>query len=124
MIEVISTAALPSSFMRPRRRQPCRPRVISVCMSASFFWISWFAASGRPNACGRGRIAGAVPAVLGGAERAPGDAVARRVEAGERALEAAHLRKRVLLRAEHAVHHDLAGDRGAQAHLCRGSWRG
>jgi hypothetical protein len=22
---------------------------MSVCMSASFFWISWFAASGRPN---------------------------------------------------------------------------
>src|SRR5437773_2635395 len=38
----------------------------------------------------------AVPAVLGGAERAPGDAVARRVEAGERALEAAHFRERVL----------------------------
>ena len=34
MIEVISTAAVPSSFMRPRRRQPCRPSVISVCMSA------------------------------------------------------------------------------------------
>ncbi len=49
MIEVISTAAVPSSFMRPRRRQPCRARLISVCMSASFFWISWLAASGRPN---------------------------------------------------------------------------
>src|SRR6266850_1237653 len=62
-------------------------------------------------------LPGAVPAVLGGAERAPGDAVARRVEAGERALEAAHFRKRVLLRAEHVVHNDLAGDGGAQAHL-------
>src|ERR1051325_8447434 len=49
MMEVISTAAVPSSFMRPRRRQPCRPSVISVCMSASFFWMSWLAASGRPN---------------------------------------------------------------------------
>ena len=49
MIDVISGAALPSSFIRPRRRQPCRPSAISVCMSASFFWISWFAASGRPN---------------------------------------------------------------------------
>ncbi len=37
MIEVISTAAVPSSFMRPRRSTPCRPSVISVCMSASFF---------------------------------------------------------------------------------------
>src|SRR5205807_68794 len=51
------------------------------------------------------------------AERAPGDAVARRIEAGERALEAAHFCKRVLLRAEHVVHHDLARDGGAQAHL-------
>jgi hypothetical protein len=33
----------------PTRRQACRPRVISVCMSASFFWMSWFCASGRPN---------------------------------------------------------------------------
>ncbi|MCY1241339.1 hypothetical protein D9M72_542350 [compost metagenome] len=49
MIEVISTAAVPSSFMRPRRRQPCRPSVISVCMSASFFCTSCVAASGRPN---------------------------------------------------------------------------
>ena len=49
MMEVISTAAEPSSFMRPRRRQPCSASVISVCMSASFFWISWLAASGRPN---------------------------------------------------------------------------
>ena len=23
--------------------------MISVCMSASFFWMSWLAASGRPN---------------------------------------------------------------------------
>ena len=30
-------------------RQPCSPSVISVCMSASFFWINWLAASGRPN---------------------------------------------------------------------------
>jgi len=34
---VISSEAVPSSFMRPRRRQPCRPSAISVCMSASFF---------------------------------------------------------------------------------------
>ncbi len=49
MMEVISTAALPSSLRRPRRRLPCRPSAISVCMSASFFWMSWLAASGRPN---------------------------------------------------------------------------
>ena len=62
-------------------------------------------------------LARAVPAVLGRAERAPGDAVARAVQAGERALQAAHLGEGVLLGAEHLVHHDLAGDRGAQADL-------
>jgi hypothetical protein len=46
---VISTEALPSSFMRPRRRQPCRPRAMSLSMSASFFCTSWLAASGLPN---------------------------------------------------------------------------
>ena len=39
-IDVISGAAVPSSFMRPRRRQAFNPSAISVCMSASFFWIS------------------------------------------------------------------------------------
>ena len=36
-IDVISVAAVPSSFIRPRRRHPCSPSAISVCMSASFF---------------------------------------------------------------------------------------
>ena len=35
MIEVISTAAVPSSFMR-LRQAACRPSVILGCMSASF----------------------------------------------------------------------------------------
>jgi len=39
-IEVISGEPVPSSFMRPKRRQACSPSVISVCMSASFFWMS------------------------------------------------------------------------------------
>ena len=38
--DVISGAAVPSSFMRPRRNTACSPSVISVCMSASFFWIN------------------------------------------------------------------------------------
>ena len=36
-IDVISGAAMPSSFIRPSRRHACRPSAISVCMSASFF---------------------------------------------------------------------------------------
>ncbi len=47
--EIISGATRPSSISRPTRSEPCRPRVISVCMSASFFWKSWVCASGRPN---------------------------------------------------------------------------
>ena len=62
-------------------------------------------------------LAGAVPAVFGGAERAPGDAVARAVQAGERTLQALHFGEGVFFGAEHAVHHDLAGDAGAQADL-------
>ena len=54
---------------------------------------------------------------LGGAERAPGDAVARRVEAGERTLQACHLGQQVFVRREGAVEHDLAGDGRAQTHL-------
>ena len=109
----------PSSFMRPRRRQPCRPSAISVSMSASFFWISWLAASGRPN-CLRSSTycRAAVPAGLGGAQRAPGDAVARAVQAGERAFESAHLREeRSLPGTNTSSMHDFAGDRGAQADL-------
>lgn len=33
----------------PSCRQDCRPRVISVSMSAIFFCISWFLANGTPN---------------------------------------------------------------------------
>ena len=62
-------------------------------------------------------LAGAVKAVFGRAQRAPGDAVARAVQTGERAFQAAHVRERVFFGAEHLVHHDLAGDRGPQTHL-------
>ena len=47
--EMASGIILPSSIRRPSRRQVCRPIVISVCMSASFFWTSWRDDSGRPN---------------------------------------------------------------------------
>ncbi len=62
-------------------------------------------------------LARGVPAELGGAQRAPADAVASAVQAGERPLQPAHLGKGVLFRAEHVVHDDLAGDRSAQADL-------
>src|SRR5947208_9854352 len=62
-------------------------------------------------------LAGAVPAILGRAERAPGDSVTRRVQAGERAFQAFDAREQALFRNEHLVHHDFAGDRGAQTHF-------
>ncbi len=58
-----------------------------------------------------------MPAELGGAERPPGDAVARLVEAAERPLEAAHPRQPVRFWHEHPLHHYLAGDGGAQGEL-------
>lgn len=38
-----------SSISLPRARHDCSPMVISVSMSAIFFCISWFLASGTPN---------------------------------------------------------------------------
>jgi hypothetical protein len=53
--------------------------VISVCISASFFCTAdWRRADGR-TACDRARIGGRVPAELGRADGAPGDAGARHV---------------------------------------------
>ena len=48
-IDTISGVARPSSMSRPMRSVICSESVISVCMSASFFWMSWLAASGLPN---------------------------------------------------------------------------
>src|SRR3954470_17204484 len=62
-------------------------------------------------------LARAVPAVFGRAERTPRDAVARRIEASERAFQAAHFWESVFFRAEDVVHHDLARDGSAQADL-------
>src|SRR5262249_5124384 len=58
--------------------------------------------------------AGGVPAELGGAERAPGDAVAGVVEAAEGALQALDVGEQVLFGDRHVLHDDLASGRGAQ----------
>ena len=62
-------------------------------------------------------LARTVPAVLGRAERTPGDAKARRVEAGEGAFEAFDLGQQLRFGHFNLVHDDFAGDRGAQAEL-------
>ena len=91
MIEVISTAALPSSFIRPRRLRPCSASVMSVCMSASFFCTTDSRRAAGRTACDRAHTGGAAETVLGRARRAPGDTVTRTVEAGKRALQTTHL---------------------------------
>ena len=50
MSDTISGVARPSSMRRPTRSAACKARVISVIMSASLSWISWFCASGRLTA--------------------------------------------------------------------------
>jgi len=65
----------------------------------------------------QGVLARGMPAGLGRPQCAPADAVAGGVEAGEGATQAAHFGEGVFLGAEHVVHHDLAGDRGAQPNL-------
>ena len=64
-----------------------------------------------------GVLARGVPAELGGTQRAPADAIAGGVEAGERAFQAAHVGEGVFFRAEHVVHDDFTGDRRTQANL-------
>ena len=68
--------------------------------------------------------AGRVPAELGGAQCAPGDAVARPVEAAERPLESLDVGQQIVLGHEHIVHDDLAGDRGPERELAFDLGRG
>ena len=53
------------------------------------------------------------PAILGRAERAPRNAVTRRIETGERPFQAERARQLVFVGDEHLVHDDFAGDRCA-----------
>ena len=69
-------------------------------------------------------LARAVHAVLGRAHHAPGDAVARAVEAAERTAQAGDVRQQRAFRHDDAVQHDLAGDRGAQRQLAADLRRG
>ena len=55
-----------------------------------------------------------MPAEFRRAHGAPGDAVARNIEATDRARESMRVRQEIFLRYDRAVEHDLAGDRGAQ----------
>src|SRR5690606_39426984 len=58
-----------------------------------------------------------MPAELGGAEDAPGNAVAGAVEAAERTLEPLDVRQKRVFAHLDIVHHDLAGHRSAEGEL-------
>src|SRR6185312_8810703 len=62
-------------------------------------------------------VARRVPAGRRGAERTPGNAVARVVEAGERPAKALHPRQKILVRHEDVLHRDFAGRGSAQTEL-------
>lgn len=49
IIEIISTASCPFSFSLDTCNAAKVPNEISVCISASFFWINWNDANGTPN---------------------------------------------------------------------------
>ena len=88
-------------------------------MSASFFWVSWKPAIGRPN-CSRvtGVVDRGLEAVAGRAERAEHDAEPRLGQARQRpAQPAAPRAARRRAGQPNARQHQLAGDRGAQRQL-------
>src|SRR5215471_187185 len=66
---------------------------------------------------GEGVVARRMPTELGRAERAPGNAVTRIVEAGKGTAQTRYAGEEVGVGNEDLVHHDLAGDRRAQAEL-------
>ena len=102
----------------PRAGSRLQAEVISVSMSASFFWMSWLAASGRPN-CLRSIVYWRAASPAGTRPRRasrPGDAEARGVGAGERALSAL-TSGNVLFRHEDLVHAISPVIEGVQADL-------
>ena len=78
MIEVISTAAVPSSFMRPEPQAALQAER-DLGLHVGQLLLDQLVGGERPAEllAVEHVLARAVPAVLGGAERAPGDAVAR-----------------------------------------------
>ena len=87
--------------------------------------MSWFGGERAAEGAARQRVvARRLPAELGRAERAPGDAVARIVEAGEGSPEAGDVRQQIGVGHEHVSHGDLARDRGAQRELALDLRRG
>src|ERR1700688_714387 len=123
--EIAGGAARPASMSRPSRSAPASPSAISVCMSASFFWISWLAASGRPNclrssvycraACQQNSAAPITP------QEIPYRARLRQPKGPDRAL---HVRQQIGLRHEAIFQHDFAGDARAQRELAFDLGRG
>ena len=99
MREIDSGAALPASSIRPNCKALCRPKVISVCMSASFFLDqlvgSKRSAKLRPV---EGVLARRMPAKFCRPHGTPGNAEAGFVEAAKRPFQAGDLWKHIVFR--------------------------
>ena len=65
----------------------------------------------------QGVLARPVKTIFSCTQSAPGNAVARAVQTGERAFQTLHLGEGVVFRHEHVVHHDFARDGRAQTHF-------
>jgi|GEM_PF-102766 len=80
-----------------------------------FFLHQLIGRQGTPELASiQGVLPGDMPARLGSAQRAPGDAKARRIQAGEGTLQSIGMRQFLIRRHEHIVHDDFPGDRCAQ----------
>ena len=113
---IVSGISSPASSRRPTRSAACRPSVISVDHVGELQLDQLVGGEGAAELLAVERVlAGGGVAGLGRAHRAPADAVAGAVEAAERALEALDVGQQRVLADLDLVHHDLAGDRGAQA---------
>ena len=113
--EIDGGAALPASSMRPSRSAPCKPER-DLGLHVGELLLDQLIGGERAaellaveHVLPRG-----VPAELGRAHGAPGNAVARIVEAAERTGQTLDVGQQIVFRHHAVFQHDLAGDRGAQ----------
>ncbi len=117
--------AVPASLARPRWWASRKALSSSSAMSASLAWVSWKPgdrlAELRPV---HGVRDGRLQAVAGRAEDAPDDAEPGLGQAGQRALQAAHLGQHRVVRQPDALEDQLGGHRGPHRQLVLDQRRG
>jgi hypothetical protein len=113
-----SGASLSSSINRPARRQACRPKGDLGHHVGELLLVQLGLGQGPAELDAvEAVLSRGVPAELGRAHGAPGDAEAGLVQAAEGAAEARGVGQEVGFRDEDLVHHQLAGDRGLHGEL-------